>query len=351
MERTQTRQVKVGNIVLGGNDHVVIQSMCSIKTEKVDEVVAQIKELEDMGCEMIRVSVLDYKDADAIKEIVKRINIPLIADIHFNYLFALKAMENGAAKIRLNPGNLRTEEQVVAVIEKAKEKHVPIRIGVNSGSINPEWVKENGGKVDVNLMLRSLDEYIKIFEDHDFHDLVLALKSSDALQTLEAYRAASKKYSYPLHIGVTETSYKDIGLIRSSVALVPLLLEGIGNTMRISLSDDPVEEIKACKRLLHEVGLYPDFPTLISCPTCGRTMGPIIKLCREVDDVLLKYNKKIKVAVMGCVVNGLGEGKGADIGFACSSLNTFTIFEHGQIKGSCSADEVIPHLVKYLETK
>ncbi len=351
MNRCETKKVKVGNITIGGSNHVVIQSMCNIKTSKVDEVVAQIKELEEAGCELIRVSVLDMYDAKAIKDIVERIDIPLVADIHYDYRLALQAMESGAQKIRLNPGNLRTEEQIVAVINKAKEKNVAIRIGVNSGSINPEYVKANGGKVDVPLMLRSLDEYIKIFEDHNFTNLVLALKSSDALQTLEAYRAASKKYSYPLHIGVTETSYKDIGLIRSCVALVPLLLEGIGNTMRISLSDDPVEEIKACKRLLHEVGLYNNFPTLISCPTCGRTKGPIIELCRQIDEVLLKYNKEIKVAIMGCVVNGIGEGKGADIGFACNTYDLFTVFEKGQVKGTVTTKEVIPYLENYLKNR
>lgn len=348
MIRENTRKIKVGNITIGGSNHVVIQSMCNIKTEKVNQVVKQILQMEKEGLELIRVSVLDFNDAKAIRKIKEKIHIPLVADIHYDYRLAIMSIESGADKIRLNPGNLKDENQITQVIDACKKHHVPIRIGVNSGSIDPLLVKENGGKVDVDLMLKSLDKYIKIFEDHQFYDLVLALKSSDPILTLNAYRKASEKYSYPLHIGVTETSFKDIGLIRSCVGLAPLLLEGIGNTIRISLSDPPVEEVRACKRLLHELNLYDNYYTLISCPMCGRANANIMKLSRKVSHYLESENIKITVAVMGCVVNGLGEGKQADIGFAFNNPTTCTIFVKGQIKGTCHPDQVIENLDKYL---
>ena len=290
MLREETRKVKVGNITIGGSNHIIIQSMCNIKTEKVDQVVKQILKMEKEGLELIRVSVLDFKDAEAIKLIKKKIHIPLVADIHYDYRLALASIDSGADKIRLNPGNLKNDEQVIQVIDACKKHHVPIRIGVNSGSIDPELVKRNNNKIDADLMLESLDKYIKIFEKHDFYDLVLALKSSDPLMTIEAYQKASQKYSYPLHIGVTETSYKDIGLIRSCVGLVPLLLNGIGNTIRISLSDPPLEEVRACKRLLHELNLYEDYYTLISCPMCGRANANIMKISRKIDRYLSRKN-------------------------------------------------------------
>lgn len=349
MNRTETRKIKIGNITLGGSNHVIIQSMCNIKTEYVNKVVKQILNMEKEGLEMIRVSVLDFKDAAAIKNIKQKIHIPLIADIHYDYRLALKSIEAGADKIRLNPGNLKNEDEVVQVINACKEKNIPIRIGVNSGSIDPLLVKNNNNQVNLDLMLKSLDKYIEIFEKHNFYNLVLALKSSDPLMTLEAYRLASKKYSYPLHLGVTETSYKDIGLIRSSVALVPLLLEGIGNTIRISLSDQPIEEVRACKRLLHELKLYDNYYTLISCPMCGRANANIMKLSRKVDDFLQKQNKKITVAVMGCVVNGIGEGKQADIGFAFNNKETCTVFVKGNIVGTCSPNDVIDKLKLYID--
>ena len=348
MNRTETRKIKVGNITLGGSNHVIIQSMCNIKTEYVNKVVKQIIEMEKEGLELIRVSVLDFKDAAAIKEIKKKIHVPLVADIHYDYRLALKSIEAGADKIRLNPGNLKNEDEIIQVINACKEKDIPIRIGVNSGSIDPLLVKNNENKVNLELMLKSLDKYIEIFEKHDFYNLVLALKSSDPLMTLEAYRLASKKYSYPLHLGVTETSYKDIGLIRSSVALVPLLLEGIGNTIRISLSDQPLEEVRACKRLLHELKLYDNYYTLISCPMCGRANANIMKLSRKVDNFLQKQKKKVTVAVMGCVVNGIGEGKQADIGFAFNNKSTCTVFVKGNVVGTCSPDEVIDKLQTYI---
>ena len=347
MIRENTKKIKVGNIFIGGNNHVIIQSMCNIKTEKVDQVVNQILEMEKEGLELIRVSVLDFKDAEAIKDIKQIIHIPIVADIHYDYRLAIKSIESGADKIRLNPGNLKNEEEIIQVIDTCKKYNIPIRIGVNSGSIDPKLVEENNNKVTVDLLLKSLDKYIEIFKKHDFDNLILALKSSNPIDTLEAYRLASKKYHYPLHIGVTETSYKDIGLIRSCVALAPLLLEGIGNTIRISLSDDPIEEVRACKRLLHEVGLY-DYYTLISCPMCGRANANIMEISRKVDAFLQKQNKILTVAVMGCVVNGIGEGKQADIGFAFNNSTTCTIFIKGKVIGTCHPDEVVNVLSKHI---
>ena len=328
--RENTRQVKVGNIILGGQNHVYIQSMCNIKTSKVKQVVKQILELEELGCEIIRVSIFDEKDAYSIKRIKEQIHIPLVADIHFNPHLALLAIENGADKIRLNPGNITDEEDIKKIIELAKEKGIAIRIGVNSGSAANDKVGSDF-KVDASYMVNKLDEYIKIFEKYDFHNLVLALKSSSPLQTIEAYTLASKKYNYPLHIGITEASVKDVGLIRSSVGLAPLLLNGIGDTIRISLSDDPKEEIIGAKRLLHDCGLYPNYYTIISCPTCGRTQANTKSISNKVMKLLEKYKKNIVVAVMGCVVNGIGEGKQADIGIACGGNKKYIIFKQGKI--------------------
>ena len=346
MKRTKTRKIRVGSITIGGDNHVVIQSMCNIKTEKVDEVVKQILLMEKEGLELIRVSVLDMKDAKAISEIKKFIHVPLIADIHYDYRLAIASIESGADKIRLNPGNLKNEDEINKIIDKCKEYNIPIRIGVNSGSIEQNLIDINK-KVDAQMMLNSLDNYIKIFEKRGFDNLILALKSSDPLLTLEAYKKASEKYDYPLHIGVTESSYKDIGLIRSCVGLVPLLLDGIGNTLRISLSDSPIEEVRSSKRLLKELKLYESYHTLISCPMCGRANANIMALSRKVDKFLQKTKLNITVAIMGCVVNGIGEGKQADIGFAFNNINTCTMFVKGNIIGTCHPEEVIYKLKEF----
>lgn len=348
MIRNETYEVKIGNISIGGSSKIAIQSMCNIKTSKVSRVVKQIHALEEAGCDIIRVSILDEKDAKALKRIKQQIHIPLIADIHFSYKFAMLAMKNGADKIRLNPGNLRNKKEIDDIIEYAKEHNIAIRIGVNSGSVPKEALEEAHNKVNVDLMLKTLDDYIKIFEEHDFKNLVLACKASNPLTTLECYRAASKKYKYPLHIGVTETSIKDIGLIRSTIALAPLLMEGIGNTIRISLSDDPVEEVIAAKRLLHDVGLYPDYYTMISCPMCGRTTANTKYLATKVIDILERHNSHLTIACMGCVVNGIGEGKQADLGIACASKDKYMIFKKGEIIETCNGKDLLEHFENYL---
>ena len=349
MIRNQTNVVKIGNTYIGGNYKIAIQSMCNIKTEKVNEVVNQILELEKEGCDIIRVSVLDEQDAYSIKEIVSRIHIPLIADIHFSSKLAKLSILNGASKIRLNPGNLKDENEIKEIIELAKKYDVAIRIGVNSGSIPQEVIKSNNYQMSSKIMLDTLDNYIKIFEKYEFKNLVLALKSSSPLITLECYREASKRYRYPLHIGVTETSIKDVGLIRSTIALAPLLIEGIGNTIRISLSDEPLEEIKASKRLLHDLGLYDNYYTIISCPMCGRTTANTKDIAEKAIELLDKYQLNITVACMGCVVNGIGEGMQADIGIACANKDNYVIFKKGQIVEQVTKENLYSKFEYYLQ--
>ena len=330
MRRNQTRKVQIGNIVIGGQNKVVIQSMCNIKTSKVDEVVKQIHLLETLGCELIRVSIMDQDDAEAIKSIKKQIHIPLVGDIHFDYKLALLAMDNGIDKIRINPGNIGSKNNVLKIINKAKEKNVAIRIGVNSGSLDQETLLQNDNKVTARGLVNLAKKYLRIFEDENFYNIVISLKASNILTCIEAYKLAAEEFNYPLHLGITEAGNKEIGLIRSSAGLSPLLLEGIGDTLRISLSDEPKEEIIAAKRLLHDLDLYDNYPTLISCPTCGRTQVDIIKLSNKVSDLLNTVNKNITVAVMGCIVNGPGEASQADIGLA-GGKNLYALFKQGKI--------------------
>lgn len=348
MIRNETKTVKIGNIYLGGNNKILIQSMCNIKTSKVSRVVKQIHELEEAGCDLIRVSILDENDAKALKKIKKQIHIPLIADIHFSFKLAMLSMKNGADKIRLNPGNLKNKTEIETIIQYAKEHDIAIRIGVNSGSVPHELIKENNNHVSTDLMLDQLDQYIKIFEKHNFTNLVLALKASNPLVTLECYRKASERYTYPLHIGVTETSIKDVGLIRSTIALAPLLMEGIGNTIRISLSDDPIEEVRAAKRLLHDLNLYDDYYTIISCPMCGRTTANTKNIATKVIEILEKHHSNKVVACMGCVVNGIGEGMQADIGIACAKKDSYIIFKKGEIIDKVNGKELLNKFEKYL---
>ncbi len=329
MNRTETKQIKIGNIVLGGSNRVLIQSMCNIKTEYADKVIAQINECAKLGADYMRVSVMDEKDAMAIKEIKKGISIPLVADIHFDYRLALLAMENGIDKVRINPGNIGEEENVKKVIDLAKAKHIPIRIGVNSGSLDKS-IHDYSTLYKAQSLVDSAKKHVDILEKYGFTNIVISLKGSDVRETLEAYRLASKTFPYPLHLGITEAGIKEISLIRSVAGLAPLLLEGIGDTIRISITDDPKEEIIAAKRLLHDVGLYPNYPTLVSCPTCGRTQVDVQSLSRKVLKYLETIHKNIHVAVMGCVVNGPGEAKNADIGIA-GGKHEFVIFKKDKV--------------------
>ena len=337
MNRLETKLVKIGNTSIGHSNNVKIQSMCNIKTSKFEEVIKQILELEKLGCDIIRVSVMDDSDALAIKEIKKAIHIPLVADIHFDYRLALKAIENGVDKIRINPGNIGNIENVKKVVDACKEKHIPIRIGVNSGSLDKS-IHDYSTHYTANALVESAKKHVKILENLDFHDIVISLKGSDVLTTIKAYEIASETFPYPLHLGITEAGTKEIGIIRSVSGLAPLLLKGIGDTIRISLSADPKEEVIAAKRMLHDLGLYPNYPTLVACPTCGRTRVNVPGVADKVLKMLEEINKPITVAVMGCVVNGPGEAKNADIGIAGGN-GEWILFKKGQVIATLKNDD------------
>ena len=329
MLRSETRRIKIGDIYIGGQNKVLIQSMCNIKTENYEAVSKQINECAKLGADLMRVSIMDENDAKAIKEIKQRVNIPLVADIHFDYRLALLAMENGIDKIRINPGNIGSIENIKKVVDMAKEKHIPIRIGVNSGSLDKE-IHDYKSLYKAEELVNSAKKHSEILEKLGFYDIVISLKASNIIECIEAYRLASKTFKYPRHLGITEAGYKDISLIRSSAGLSPLLLDGIGDTIRISMSDDPKEEIIAAKRLLHDCGLYPDYPTIVSCPTCGRTQVNVQDLAKKVMEYLEFIKKPISVAVMGCIVNGPGEAKNADIGIA-GGKEEFVIFKKDKV--------------------
>ena len=337
MNRLETKLVKIGNTSIGHSNNVKIQSMCNIKTSKFEEVIKQILELEKLGCDIIRVSVMDDSDALAIKEIKKAIHIPLVADIHFDYRLALKAIENGVDKIRINPGNIGNIENVKKVVDACKEKHIPIRIGVNSGSLDKS-IHDYSTHYTANALVESAKKHVKILENLDFHDIVISLKGSDVLTTIKAYEIASETFPYPLHLGITEAGTKEIGIIRSVSGLAPLLLKGIGDTIRISLSADPKEEVISAKRMLHDLGLYPNYPTLVACPTCGRTRVNVPGVADKVLKMLEEINKPITVAVMGCVVNGPGEAKNADIGIAGGN-GEWILFKKCQVIATLKNDD------------
>lgn len=346
-KRQDTRKITIGNITLGGQNKVLIQSMCNIKTSNYIEVAMQINKCAMLGADIMRVSIMDNDDANAIKKIKLLTKIPIVGDIHFDYKLALLAMDNGIDAVRINPGNIGKEENVKKVIEKAKEKKIPIRVGVNSGSLDSS-IHDYSYHYNAKTMIESAKKHIAILEKYGFYDIVISLKGSSVLETIEAYRLASQTFKYPLHLGITEAGVKEISLIRSTAGLSPLLLDGIGDTIRISMSDEPEEEIIAAKRLLHDIGLYPDYPTLVSCPTCGRTQVDVNKLSKKVLDYLETIKKNIVVAVMGCAVNGPGEAKNADIGIA-GGKNEFLIIKKGKIIGKVKESEAFEVLKKEID--
>ena len=342
MLREETRSVQVGNLTIGGNNHVVIQSMCNTKTKNVEATIKQINALEQAGCELVRVAVFDKEDAYAIKEIKKGIHIPLVADIHFDYKLALIAIESGIDKVRINPGNIGSIEKVKAVVDACKEKHIPIRIGVNGGSLEKD-ILEKYGEPTPEGMVESAMKHVKILEDLDFHDIVISLKSSNTMLTIKAYELASKTFPYPLHVGVTEAGTALGGTIKSALGIGTLLYEGIGNTIRVSLSDDPVEEIKVAKVLLKELGLLKGVPTLVSCPTCGRIQYDLIPIAKEMEDFLKDIHLDITVAIMGCAVNGPGEARHADIGIA-GGVGEGLLIKHGEIVKRVKQEDMVQTL-------
>ncbi len=342
MKRTETRSVKVGDLEIGGNNHVVVQSMCSIKTSHVEEVVEQILKLEAQGCELIRVSVMDFEDAKAIARIKEQIHIPLVADIHFDYKLALAAIEAGADKIRLNPGNIGPRENVEAVVRACKEKNIPIRIGINSGSLEKD-IHEKYGKPTAEGMIESAKRHVAILEDLDFHDIVLSFKSSDPLLCLDVYRKASEEFDYPLHLGVTEAGTVMTSAVKSTLALGPLLLEGIGNTIRISVNGDADLEIPIVRELLKDCKLIDDVPNLIACPSCGRTAWDMKPVVDEMEQWLQTIRKPVTVAIMGCAVNGPGEAKHADIAIA-GGRNEGLLIKKGEVIEKLPQDKMVERL-------
>lgn len=338
MNRINTRKIMVGNVQIGGQNKVVIQSMCNTKTKDVNATVNQILELEKAGCEIIRVACLDMEDAKAIKEIKTKIHIPIVADIHFDYKIALQAIESGVDKVRINPGNIGSEEKIKAVVDKCKEKHIPIRIGVNGGSLERDLLKKYG-KPTPEAMVESARKHVEILEKLDFKDYLISLKASSLDLCIKSYELASKEFDCPLHLGITEAGTEFSGTIKSSIGLGVMLREGIGDTIRVSLSDDPVKEIKVAKEILKDCGLYKRTPTLISCPTCGRTQIDLIPIAKEIEDFLQSIESDITVAVMGCVVNGPGEAREADIGIA-GGIKEGMLFKKGEIIRKVPQEEI-----------
>lgn len=339
-KRTETRKISVAGVQIGGQNKVIIQSMTNTKTKDVEATVKQILELEKAGCEIIRVACLDIEDAKAIKAIKEKIHIPIVADIHFDYKIALQAIESGVDKIRINPGNIGDKEKVKAVVDGCKEKNIPIRIGVNAGSLEKDLLEKNNGKPTAEAMVESARRHIEILEELEFYDICLSLKASDLDLCIKAYELASQKFPYPLHIGITEAGTAFSGTIKSSIGLGVLLRQGLGDTLRVSLSDDPIEEIKVAKEILKNCGLYKKSPTLVSCPTCGRTQIDLIPMAKEVEEFLQTIESDITVAVMGCAVNGPGEARNADIGIA-GGIKEGLLFKKGEIIKKVKQEEIV----------
>ena len=341
-KRENTRVVKIGNRFIGDNNPILIQSMTNTKTKDINKTVEQILELEKYGCDIIRVAILDMKDALSIPEIKKQIHIPLVADIHFDPELAIAAIKGGVDKIRLNPGNIQNKDKIKEIVNLCKEKNIPIRIGVNSGSL------PKGMELNAKNMILAAKMHVDILEELDFHNIVLSLKASNINLAVEAYKLAAETFDYPLHVGITEAGTDFKGLITSSIGLSKILDLGIGDTIRVSLSADPILEVKAAKDILKELGLKNNVPTLTSCPTCGRTQIDLIPIAKEIEEYLYTINKNIHVAVMGCVVNGPGEAREADLGIA-GGIGEALIFSKGQIIKKIDEKDIIKELKKAID--
>ena len=342
--RKQTKQIRIGQVLVGGNAPVSIQSMTNTDTRDVHATVEQIARLTDAGCDIIRVAVPDMEAAQAVKAIKAGITIPLVADIHFDYRLALECMKNGVDKIRLNPGNIGGHDRVKAVADMAKERAIPIRIGVNSGSVEKSIVEKYGG-VTPEGMVESALSHASLLEEENFSDIAISIKASSVPMTIAAYRLLSQRTNYPLHVGVTEAGTIKKGTIKSSVGIGCLLAEGIGDTIRVSLTGDPVEEIIVGREILKSLGMIKQGIEIVSCPTCGRTKIDLISIANQVEPVLEKIDKNIKVAIMGCAVNGPGEAKDADIGIA-GGMNEALLFKKGTIIRKIPQDRIVEELIK-----
>ncbi len=341
--RKQKRVVNIGGVKIGGDNPVAIQSMCNTDTRDVRATVNQIAELENAGCEIIRVAVPDMEAAQAVKEIKKQIHIPLVVDIHFDYRLALECMKNGADKVRINPGNIGDRERVRQVVDMAKERQIPIRIGVNGGSLEKNLLEKHGG-VTARALVESAMGHVRILDELDFHDVVVSIKVSDVPKMLEAYRLFDEMTDIPLHIGVTEAGTLRSGTIKSAVGIGALLAEGIGDTMRVSLTADPVEEVYTAYDIQKVLGLRRTNAEIISCPTCGRTQIDLIPIANEVEKSARSLKKPLKIAVMGCAVNGPGEAREADIGIA-GGRGEGLIFRKGEIIRKVPEDKIVDELM------
>lgn len=337
-----TREVRIGNRVIGGGNPVLIQSMTNTKTEDVQATVAQIKRLTAAGCEIIRCAVPTMEAAKALGEIKHQIEIPLVADIHFDYKLAIAAMENGADKIRINPGNIGSRERVQAVVDAAKERQIPIRVGVNSGSLEKDLVEKYHGVTAEGIVESALDK-VKMIEDMGYDNLVISIKSSDVMMCVKAHELIAEKTDHPLHVGITEAGTISSGNIKSAIGLGLILHQGIGDTIRVSLTGDPLEEIKSAKLILKTLGLRKGGIEVVSCPTCGRTRIDLIGLANQVENMVADIPLDIKVAVMGCVVNGPGEAKEADIGIA-GGIGEGLIIKHGEVYKKVPESELLESL-------
>ena len=346
-ERKNTRQIHIGNVAIGGGAPISVQSMCNTKTTDTKATVAQIKALQNAGCDIVRVAVPDMEAAQNLGNIIKEINIPLVADIHFDYKLALEAIKQGISALRLNPGNIGGEEKVRAVVKAAKDANIPIRIGVNAGSLDKKILTKYG-EVTPEALVESAMQHVKILEDLDFYDMKISLKAHDVPLTLAAYRLMSKTVDYPLHLGITEAGTVNTGIIKSAVGIGALLSEGIGDTFRISLTGDPVVEVKVANEILKSLGLKEYGPTLVACPTCGRTSIDLPAIAEQVEKKLEGIKDPIDVAVMGCVVNGPGEARGADVGIAGGNGEGL-IFRKGEIIRKVPEDKLVEELFKEID--
>ncbi len=346
IQRKITKQIKIGNVKIGGGAPISVQSMTNTDTRDVKSTLKQINNLSEIGCEIIRLAVLNADAADAIKEIKKKSPVPIVADIHFDYRLAIKCIENGIDALRINPGNIGKEENVKKVVKLAKTNNIPIRIGINAGSLEKDLEQLNIPLYE--KMVESAMRHIKILEDNDFDNIKVSLKSSDVLTTIEAYRLISKKTDYPLHLGVTEAGTYTGGIVKSAVGLGTLLAEGIGDTLRVSLTDSPVEEVKAGYMILKSLGLRQKGINFISCPTCGRTQINLISLAKEVEKRLENLDKPLTIAVMGCAVNGPGEAKHADYGIA-GGIKEGYIFKKGEIIKKLPEEKLIDEFINLIQ--
>ncbi|EHI98488.1 4-hydroxy-3-methylbut-2-en-1-yl diphosphate synthase [Clostridium sp. DL-VIII] len=347
MERRKSRKVKVGNIYVGGDAPITVQSMTTTRTKDIEGTLKQIEKLYDAGCDIVRCAVLDMDDAESLGEITRRASIPVVADIHFDYKLALRAIENGVSALRINPGNIGSVDRIKAVKEACSKKQIPIRIGVNSGSLEKDILEKYGMPTAEGLVESAL-RHVKILEDLDFRDIVISIKSSNVQMMIECYRLIAEKCDYPLHLGVTEAGTAQKGTIKSSIGIGTLLSEGIGDTIRVSLTSDPVNEVKVGIEILKALGLKKKGIEFISCPTCGRTQINLIKIAEEVEKRLENCKKDIKVAVMGCIVNGPGEARECDLGIA-GGIGEGIIFKKGEIIKKVKEEELIDALMEEVE--